>query len=108
VELPLSALPAASGDVLALRDAVGANPTIAQSPSALSVQLFPYPTASGQFVPSGTPVFSTGNLPGVPFSIHLPDNLAPGRYVALANVSWPDSAGGKNNGLYGFTLEVGQ
>jgi hypothetical protein len=106
VVLPLDALAAAPGDLLALRDADSTNPALGQSPSALSVQLFPYPAGSEQFIPSGAPVFSTGNLPGVPFSVHVPANLAPGRYVALANVSWPDSAGGKNNGLYGFTLEV--
>jgi hypothetical protein len=106
IALPVDALSAAPGALLGLRDATGTNLISLQSASGLSIQIYPDPGGGAQFVPGATPIFSSGDLPGVPFSVHLPDNLPSGRYVVLATVSWPDSDGGKNNGLYGFTVQV--
>ncbi len=108
VALLVDTLTVKPGDMLGLRAQSGTNPVLAPTATLLSTQLYLYPNSSAgsaYFVPGGSPIFETGDLPGHPFSITLPASLAPGRYALIVSVSWPD-AGGKNNGVYGFAVQV--
>lgn len=101
-----------AGEMLGLRSNSGSDTLFAPTATSLSVQLFRYPAASPQpygsvyFTPSATPLYSIGGPNGKPFSVTLPGNLASGRYVMMVNVGWPDQGGGRDNGTYGFVIQV--
>lgn len=106
--LPVDALAVRAGDTLGLRAQMGTNPLFAPSATSLSAQLYLLPAGvqpDEYYVAKGSPVFSTGELPGRPFSLTLPAKLAAGRYAMIVTVQWPDD-GGKNSGTYGFTVQV--
>jgi hypothetical protein len=101
------------GKALALRQQNSADPLFYATPNKLTFHLYPYAWPSGQtldsvatFVPGGTSAYSSGDLPGHPFSVTLPPTLAAGRYALVVSVWWPDSAGGANNGVYGFSVQL--
>ena len=69
----------------------------------VSAQVFSYDTPPGQitqrdgalyFTPKGQPVHATGDIPGKPFSVALPQAIPPGKYAMLVQVGWPDPNGG--------------
>jgi hypothetical protein len=113
IPLPGDMLAAAPGDLLALQQQNGTGAIINESPTRLSIQLFADPNTQGDipdislsFVPKGAPVYASGDLPGRPFSVSLPQSLASGRYALILSISWPNSGGGANQGVYGFLLQV--
>jgi hypothetical protein len=115
VPLPLTSLTVAQGELLGLRSQYGAQLNAGLTPVSLHADLFSYNTPEGQvaqientayFTPQANPIFTTGNLPGKPFSVTLPKGLASGLYVLVAGVSWLDPAGGTGGGTYGFLLSV--
>jgi hypothetical protein len=113
VPLPGEALSVKPGDLLALRQQNGTAAIINETPTRISTQLHSFPATPGEapdaslsFVPAGTPIYSSGDLPGRPFSVSLPQSLAAGRYALIVSISWPDNGGGANRGLYGFLLQV--
>ncbi|HKP51622.1 MAG TPA: hypothetical protein VJ183_03120 [Chloroflexia bacterium] len=112
VPLPPDALKVASGEVLGLRSQYGPDPNAGITPTRFVADLYVYPDIGSNqgtlvdgifyFRPGGAPLYTTGQLPGRPFSISLPNSLAPGKYAVVVFVGWPDG-----DGSYGFTLEVG-
>ncbi len=112
VPLPPDALKVSSGEVLGLRSQYGPDPNAGITPTRFVADLYAYPDpVSNQgtlldgvfyFRPGAPPLYTTGELPGRPFSISLPNSLAPGKYAVVVFVTWPDG-----DGSYGFTLEVG-
>lgn len=107
VALPADTLTVKPGDVLGLRAQEGANPLLAMTAVSLSAQLYLFPTgvAPQFFVPQGTPISASGDLPGRPFSVTLPTKLTSGKYALLVSVQWPATTG-KNTGVYGFALQI--
>ncbi len=114
IPVPGMALSATAGEVLGLRSLYGADPEVGLTPLTFSAQLYPYPDITqsnaigGQlyFSPTSQPVHATGDLPGRPFSIALPQGLQSGRYALAVAVGWPDASGAKESAQYGFTLQV--
>ena len=62
--------------------------------------------AAALSAPKAQPVHATGDLPGRPFSVALPQVLPAGKYVLLVGAGWPDPTGGTSDTQYGFTLQV--
>ncbi|MBF6612732.1 MAG: hypothetical protein IVW55_06335 [Chloroflexi bacterium] len=114
IPLPGMALSATAGEVLGLRSIYGADPQAGLTPLTFSAVLYPYPDSAqstvvgGQlyFPPASQPAHATGDLPGRPFSIALPQGLQSGRYVLAVSVGWPGASGSKESAQYGFTLQV--
>ncbi len=111
--LPGEVLDVLPGDLLALRQQNGTGALINETPTRLSTQIYAFPSRPGEepdaslsFAPTGTPVYASGDLPGRPFSVSLPQSLASGRYALIVSISWPDSGGGANRGVYGFLVQV--
>ena len=112
IPLPSASLMALPGEVLGLRSQYGPNPNAGITPVRFIAEVHPYPVANasqGTFVdgvfyfrPSQSAVYTTGELPGRPFSIALPGTLPSGRYAVVVYVTWPEG-----DGSYGFTLELG-
>ncbi len=104
------------GEVLGLRSQYGPDPNAGLSPSKFTARIYVYPAnASGQgtlvedvfyYVPKVSPIYTTGDLPGRPFSIPVPSLLVKGKYIALVDVTWPDTGTGGGTATYGFTLEI--
>lgn len=116
VPVPGDALRVRPGEVLGLRSQIGPDPESGLAPFSFSGQLYAYPgDAVGQgvisngtfyFKPTGQSVFSTGDVPGRPFSVSLPPSLASGKYILLLVVEWPGASGSKERSSYGFSLLV--
>ncbi|MDQ6695204.1 MAG: hypothetical protein M3014_12420, partial [Chloroflexota bacterium] len=115
VPLPAGALQASPGDVLGFRSQYGPDPNLGPSPLSLSAQLYPYgssllsssPDQVLYFAPDSQALFSTGDVPGRPFSVALPTTLAKGKYVLVVSVGWTSPSGGKEVAQYGFLLQLG-
>jgi hypothetical protein len=116
VPVPGEAMMVSVGEVLGLRSQVGLDPDLGILPQRFTVQLYAYPsepaskgaTINGTFYFSPTllPVFTTGEVPGRPFSVTLPSVLAPGNYLLLVSVVWSDVEGARDEAVYGFGVEV--
>lgn len=115
VPVPGQALQVKASEVLGFRSQIGADPQSGLSPDKFSAQLYTYDSPPGQtaqrdgilyFTPKAQPVHTTGDLPGRPFSVALPQVLPAGRYVLQVDVGWPDPAGGTSNAQYGFVLQA--
>ncbi len=110
--LPGAGLQAQAGETLLLRSQYGPDPNAGLTPDTFSAHLYPYPdsqiTPDGPlyFAPTSQPVYSTGSIPGRPFSVALPTTLSKGRYILLVDVKWPDAPVGSGSATYGFTLSV--
>ncbi|MDQ3929821.1 MAG: hypothetical protein M3328_11850, partial [Chloroflexota bacterium] len=117
VPVPGGALPVAVGEVLGLHS--GADAEMGTLPQQFTARLYAHPpepagegaTLGGTyyFSPKSLPVFSTGEVPGRPFSVSLPGAVPPGKYLLLVSVLWSDAsdaAGGREEGVYAFALEV--
>ncbi len=116
VPLPGDAPHVVPGEVLGLRSQIGPDPETGLTPLSFSGQLYAYPDDPSSrgtisngtlyFNPKGQPVFSTGDIPGRPFSVSLPSSLASGKYILVLVVGWPGVSGNKETSNYGFTLLV--
>jgi hypothetical protein len=112
--LPPESLMVRAGEVMGLHAQAGTDPLVAPSATRLSLAIYSLTgTEPGQpgkggllVLPGGAPIYSTGALPGWPFSVTLPRSLGAGRYVVVASVSWPDGGDGQNNGVYTFVVQV--
>jgi hypothetical protein len=113
--LPLPALPLAikPGETIAFHSQYGPDPNAGLTPLAFSISVYTYDTPPGQttqvdgavyFTPKAPPVYTTGTIPGRPFTLTLPANLPPGKYAIQIQISWPDPAGGKGDATYGLAL----
>ena len=104
VALPVAALSITPGEVLRLRALSSGDPFSGPVPAKDTADLYPAGAeGAGEFVPSGAPVHSSGEVPGRPLSVSLPQALAPGRYVLLLHTAWP---GVRDTLVYGFVLIV--
>ncbi|HEX8599159.1 MAG TPA: hypothetical protein VF952_11665 [Chloroflexia bacterium] len=116
VPVPGEALLSGPTEVLRLRSQVGFDPKMGLTPRRFSAQLYLYPAEPARegvvisstfyFSPKSLPIFSTGDVPGRPFSIPLPYTTRPGKYLLLVSVVWPEGAGQREEAVYGFALEV--
>ncbi|HET6313961.1 MAG TPA: hypothetical protein VFH60_09005, partial [Chloroflexia bacterium] len=116
VPVPRAALPVREGNVLGLRSQVGPNLDLGITPQRFTAQLYAYPPEPANegasiggtfyFSPKSLPVFSTGEVPGRPFSVSLPSDLPPGKYLLIAAVVWSEGPGPREDATYGFALEV--
>ncbi|MDQ5823702.1 MAG: hypothetical protein M3441_05740 [Chloroflexota bacterium] len=103
-------------EVLRLRSQVGFDPEMGPTPERFAARLYLYPAAPARegvtiggtfyFSPKSLPIFSTGDVPGRPFSIPLPQTTRPGKYLLLVSVVWSEGAGQREEAVYGFALEV--
>ncbi|HYP20335.1 MAG TPA: hypothetical protein VEY08_09690, partial [Chloroflexia bacterium] len=94
VPVPGDTLMVREGDVLGLRSQLGSNPDLGITPQRFTAQLYaqpPEPANEGAsiggtfyFSPKSLPVFSTGEVTGRPFSVSLPSDLPPGKYLLIA------------------------
>ena len=116
VPVPGEALLTGPTEVLRLRSQVGFDPEMGFTPRRFSAQLYVYPAEPARegvvigctfyFSPKSLPIFSTRDVPGRPFSIHLPHTTRPGKYLLLVSVVWSEGAGQREGAVYGFALEV--
>jgi hypothetical protein len=116
VPVPGEVMLVASGEVLGLRSQFGLDPDLGVSPQRFTTQLYAYPAEPASegalidgtfyFSPTSLPVFTTGEVPGRPFSVTLPPVVAPGKYLLLLSVVWSDVEGARDEAVYGFALEV--
>jgi hypothetical protein len=116
VPMPGSALTVEQGEVLGLRSKLASNGDDAVTPSRFTARLYDFPadqaregaTLGGTFYfnPRSLPIFSTGEVPGRPFSVALPHTLRPGKYLLVLEAVWPEGTGPYEQVVYGFSLEV--
>ena len=117
VGAPLPALPlvAAPGEVMGLRSQFGPDPDIGVTPLRFTARLYTYADGLTQgvtiggvvyFAPASQPLHAV-DVPGRPFSITLPANLAAGRYALVISATWANSSGVGEASAYGFTLLLG-
>lgn len=114
--VPGDSLLVAAGDVLGMHSQLGPDPETGPTPLSFSGQLYPYPgdpstqgtlsDGTFYFTPNGQPVFSTGDVPGRPFSVSLPAALPSGKYILAVAVVWPGPSGIRETTSYGFVLQV--
>ncbi|MEA2575492.1 MAG: hypothetical protein QOH93_2790 [Chloroflexia bacterium] len=117
VPVPGAPIPVGEGEVLALRSQLMSNPDLGPAPERFAAQLYAQPAEASiegaviggtyYFSPQSLPIFSTGDAPGMPFSVPLPVTVPAGKYILLVNVVWPAREGEREEGTYGFVLDVG-
>jgi hypothetical protein len=104
VALPVAALSVMPGEVLRLRALSSGDPFSGPAPVRLTAELYTAGAeGAGEFVTTGGPIHSSGEVPGRPLSVNLPHALAPGRYVLVLRAVWPGVGGSI---VYGFVLRV--
>jgi hypothetical protein len=114
VPVPAAPMPVAAGEVLGLGSQLGPDPNLGITPQRFTAQLYAYPAEPANegasmggtfyFSPKSLPVFSTGEVPGRPFSVSVPAAIPQGKYLLIVSVLW--SEGPREEATYGFALEV--
>nr|MDQ5866422.1 hypothetical protein [Chloroflexota bacterium] len=116
VPVPGDMLPVKAGEVLGLRSQSGPDRHLGLVPQRFTAQLYAYPSQPERegtiiddtyyFSPKSLPVFSTGEVPGRPFSVSLPATLTGGHYYLLVSVVWSEGAAQREEAVYGFALQL--
>ncbi len=113
VPLPSYPIGVSPGETIMLRGRLGPDPDFGPTPLSFSAQLYPYPERQPvlpgttlNFTPEGQPTFSTGDLPGTPSALALPQHSLQGKYAMQVTVTWPDPTGGTSVATYGLTIQV--
>ena len=102
--LPLQSLATSRGEVVGLRPRWGPDQLIGPAPSRFAADLYPLAGSPGtEFTPGGAPAHSTGELPGLPLSLTIPQGMPPGTYVLTVRATWPGARGAL---VHAFLLEV--
>jgi hypothetical protein len=117
IGLPVPAVPLSvrPGETLTFHSQYSPNPNAGLTPLSFTATVYNYDSPPNQttrldgttyFTPKAQPVYTSTNPGGKPFTLTLPANLPPGKYALQLQITWPNPAGGKGDGTYGFAVAL--